>query len=144
MKEKEKQKTSDRTSLIEAVWRLKIPKIHWTVCGAGKAWATRKFTNGSFNKQYCSQNKLFKNKMTPKYKLNRLINIQKRSRNTVNHNKHKCAQNNKMIRNRRKICSHLKIKRPKICLISSIWCFLSRRFLAQLVYMRYFPIPKPV
>lgn len=26
---------SVRTSLIEAVWKLVIPKVHWTVCGAG-------------------------------------------------------------------------------------------------------------
>ena len=59
--------------------------------------------------------------MTPKCQLSKFIKIQKRLRNTVNHNKHKHAQNNnKMIRNLRKICSHLKIKRPKICLVSSI------------------------
>ena len=49
--------------------------------------------------------------MTPKCQLSKFIKIQKRLRNTANHNKHKRAQNNnKIIGNRRKICSHLKIK----------------------------------
>ena len=35
LKIKEKQNTSDRSCVIEAVWRLIIPKIYWKVCATG-------------------------------------------------------------------------------------------------------------